>query len=108
MDTNIVFSISARPTSLHLNFSLNARLTHQQSGLKSMLSSEKISSYFLAFAWFDDIVKALSLLSLLQLTLVLSIMGHYDQTMEPEGQKFSQTQIKPVPNLKNLLAFSTS
>ena len=39
MDTNIVFSISARPTSLNLNFSLNARLTHQQSGLKSTLSS---------------------------------------------------------------------
>lgn len=28
--------ISARPTSLNLNFNLNARLTHQQSGLKSM------------------------------------------------------------------------
>lgn len=27
--------IRARPTSLNLNFSLNARLTHQQSGLKS-------------------------------------------------------------------------
>ena len=35
---NLIFvflSISARPTSLNLNFSLNARLTHQQSGLKS-------------------------------------------------------------------------
>ena len=56
MDTNIVFSISARPTSLNLNFSLNARLTHQQSGLKSMLSQPNLRSFF---AWFDDIVKAL-------------------------------------------------
>ena len=53
MDTNIVFSISARPTSLNLNFSLNARLTHQQSGLKSMLLYTYLSELFQIFKFID-------------------------------------------------------